>query len=855
MNYDFLNKLNKEIESHFPLLTPISTITTDGAVNRFDSSKQGDKAIWVFVNEFDYKGNYFNKATFGSWRDGNQYTISDYDDSFSKNKEFRQVEKEKVKENQEKIERVKQEKYKECREKWSPIFYSLDQNKPTHEYLLKKQLTENYHARVDFNGVLMVPCWNSQGNITGLQRIYLNPETNQFTKRYTYGIEKMGSFCPFGDIRKAKFIYICEGFATGASIYEAFKDDPEIAVASVFDTSNLLKGAMAIREINPNSFLVFAADHDVSSNPREHNIGEKKSRYASMRLSNSIVRKVKFDTGSNTSWSDYNDLHQFEGLEQVIEQLQVDETNFIEIIPLGYADDKCYYFSTSRKQILEFSKSDHNANHFMLHAPQKYWGDRFGYLYKPDGERTNNPDWKKVIENLGSMISKCGVFDHKRVRGIGVWREENDVVINLGDRLYFNGEFFPLHNNGLKSEYFYQSGPAVKLNLDRPLGNSDAIKFVEAFQMLNYKNKSDYIIILGWIYAAQTFAALRWRPHIWITGERGSGKSTILEYIDRCIMLSIMIQDSTAPGIRQRILNNAIPIISDESEPNTEKDRLKMDEVITLARQCSTMGAYEVLRGSASGKAISYNTNTTFCMGSIQLSSMGGADVSRFFVLEMNDNRDSDPEEFIKLENSMAELTELSNGLLVRAVTNFKQFQKNIEICKMTIKKNKFEARQADQLAPIVAGYYAYFDTGEIPESFIMSTIKEMNFGESDYVEDNKENDSDKCLSDIYSIQIPGKTMNIGQVFEKYHNESISFNIHEYDQMLGLFGIKFFRGSENSEIFLPLNSVKIKGELQRSGSFSDYKKVLMRHGNFRKKKSAWVAGRTVKGFSLDYSNS
>lgn len=47
MDYNFLQKLNIKIQEKFKMLSPIQLLTWDGEPNRFDSEKEGDKAIWV----------------------------------------------------------------------------------------------------------------------------------------------------------------------------------------------------------------------------------------------------------------------------------------------------------------------------------------------------------------------------------------------------------------------------------------------------------------------------------------------------------------------------------------------------------------------------------------------------------------------------------------------------------------------------------------------------------------------------------------------------------------------------------------------------------------------------------------
>lgn len=847
--YSFLQKLYSEITNKYALLAQLDNLKIGGQVNRLDSTKHGDGAVWVCIHEWDYKGNIYYVAIFGNWRLGDKNQLTSYSKAQTFTTEFYKQEKEAQLNAQAKLDEEKREKHKSCREKWEPYFANLSPDTHTHNYLVDKRITSNFHARIDLNNVLYVPAWNADGAFIGAQRIFLDPESNKYEKRFTFGIELLGSFCPFGDVRNAEYIYICEGFATAASVYMAMKHNPKVAVVAVWNTSNLLEGAKAIRRINGGSYLIFAADRDIKDDPRWHQIGERKAKAAANKLSNAVVRVVDFSV-DNKEWSDFNDLHMFEGLDKVCKQLTVDISDFIEIIPLGFNANNYYYFSTARKQILEFGKSDHNAQNLMLNAPRKYWGDRFGYTIKADMTPTNSPDWHRVVEELGKRIIKAGPFNFSKVRGLGAWLENDDIIVNLGDKLFYKNQFFPLFNHGIETDHFYEAGSLLKMDFERPLSDYDCSKFVEAFRYLKYKNKSDYILLLGWLFSSQVFAALPWRPHLWITGEKGSGKSTVLNYVHSCLKFSVLIQDSTVSGIRQRIGNNAVSIINDESEPNNDKDRERLAELLTLARQCSTRSSYEVLRGSAGGKALSYNTNANFFMGSIQIARMNGADTSRFFVVEMESVEGQTHEEFVRLDNAMNDIIPLVDGLFVRAVRMFPALLKNIEKCKTVIKNKKIESRQADQLAPIIAGYHAFFSAGEISEDFITETIQALNFEQSDYVKANEDNDSDKCLGHIFELQAFGAMMTVGQIFESYLAAQPAKR-DDYDRLLGLYGIKM--DIQNQEFFIPVNSGPLKNALEKNSTYSDYVNILKRHKRFKRTESKKINGLTARGIILHYS--
>lgn len=80
-------------------------------------------------------------------------------------------------------------------------------------------------------------------------------------KRFPFGGKKTGCYNIVGQIDPTKPILICEGWATGVSLYQAL-DGRGVVVA--FDAGNLLPVARAIRAIYTATPIIIAADNDES---------------------------------------------------------------------------------------------------------------------------------------------------------------------------------------------------------------------------------------------------------------------------------------------------------------------------------------------------------------------------------------------------------------------------------------------------------------------------------------------------------------------------------------------------------------------------------------------------------------
>ena len=130
-------------------------------------------------------------------------------------------------------------------------------------------------------------------------------------------------------------------------------------------------------------------------------------------------------------------------------------------------------------------------------------------------------------------------------------------------------------------------------------------------------------------------------------------------------------------------------------------------------------------------------------------------------------------------------------------------------------------------------------------EKFVLDTIQEMDFSHSEYVQANDENESQKCLDDIFGLQIPGRVITVGQIVDRYQYEVTAQARDEYDQMLGMIGLRYFE--QEKEFFVASASSALRKQMERISKFSDYKNILKRHDNYKGSKKCRVGGMPTNG--------
>jgi putative DNA primase/helicase len=150
-----------------------------------------------------------------------------------------------------------------------------------HPYLAKKRI-QPHSARL-YRGALVIPLYNESDKLVNLQ--FISPKG---VKRFLSGGRKRGCFHIMGALTER--ILICEGYATGISLFE----DSGQRVVIAFDAGNLLPVAKNVREFSPDTEIILCGDNDLSG------VGQAKAREAAL----AIGAKVLIPPVSGQDWND-----------------------------------------------------------------------------------------------------------------------------------------------------------------------------------------------------------------------------------------------------------------------------------------------------------------------------------------------------------------------------------------------------------------------------------------------------------------------------------------------------------------------------------------------------------------------
>ncbi|GJE45811.1 phage/plasmid primase, P4 family [Methylobacterium soli] len=169
--------------------------------------------------------------------------------------------------------------------------------------------------RVVTEQALLVPLMDKSRNIRSLQAILPGKLMGGRDKDYLRDGAKQGLFFPIGKPQThegRKVFVVCEGFATGASIYKATGH----MVLVAFDSGNLLAVADPLRESQPEAIIIIAADNDQWATGPIANPGLHYARRAAASV-RGLVAFPPFAADEEGRPTDFNDLHSRQGAEAV----------------------------------------------------------------------------------------------------------------------------------------------------------------------------------------------------------------------------------------------------------------------------------------------------------------------------------------------------------------------------------------------------------------------------------------------------------------------------------------------------------------------------------------------------------
>lgn len=426
--------------------------------------------------------------------------------------------------------------------------------------------------------------------------------------------------------------------------------------------------------------------------------------------------------------------------------VQVDDTR--APVPLGYDRDRYYYWSCETRQVHVLTPGEHTAANLSSIASQAGYWENSVFFTK------NGVAWAAARDHLMSACKAVGVFDPARIRGRGACLDDGRVVMHLDNRLLVDGAERPVH--GFDSDNIYEVAGALEARLGPPLSTKEAHGLADVCAAPLWEE--DYMgkLFAGWLVIAPVCGAMAWRPHLWMIGPAGSGKTWILDNITRPCLGPVALTVSaktTEAYIRAKLQTDALPVLFEEAETQGKVDRLRMQGVLDLARQASSENAPTIGKSNSLQQAIDYRIRSCMMLQSINLALEQAADQSRFAVLKLQDPARLHPDEremtFAALkERTFRTITaDFGGRLLARTLKLLPVIRQNAERFAQAAAEIYGSRRQGDTLGTLLAGLYSLHSAGAVTEDQARAFVAERDWIRASAAETRAEADHDKCLA------------------------------------------------------------------------------------------------------------
>ena len=577
--------------------------------------------------------------------------------------------------------------------------------------------------------------------------------------------------------------------------------------------------------------------------PDNDNEGRKAMKHIENILKgSSTINIFNNPDGSPEKWdlADYTgeDMETFVSEHLITTEKKEDEVKdnkkflFDLIRPLGFDDKKVFFMPAGKGQVITLSQLELTEASLRVLARDSFWQSAF-----PGKEDAWKTDYKAAANWVLDTCEKLKVYDSSKLRGNGIWRDgEKDIVVHLGDKLLVNGEEMQL--NQYHSKYVYSQRPR-KIEMPKiHISKEEKELMIRCAKAFNWKDPEAPTIVLSFIITSIMAAFLRWRPHIYITGPAGVGKSTVQEmFIKRCLD-GLCIQpegDTTEPGLRSWIRNDSLPVIFDEAEGDGEASIAKMKNVMRFARSNSSSSGGEIAKGSVDQHGVRFQAQSMFSFSSINTIEMNKQDRDRITKIELAGKSDMSWPELEKLLNTLPR--DMCEKIFLFVVTNVDKINNIIEAYKTYFAAKYGSQRIGDQFGTLAIGIYVLTSDLSTPT---MEEIEEMQRKEGflwHMIEDPITTSEEKSfLSYLRNSVVTVKRDHAGAidltvidiVQTRRSHQPASNGITREEAKLALKNMGIFVKNRENKVYFSINNERLKSLFDKRPMYKEFAQIMLR---------------------------
>jgi len=544
---------------------------------------------------------------------------------------------------------------------------------------------------------------------------------------------------------------------------------------------------------------------------------------------------------------DLGDVSGPEELKDIIDNDQQDQDpNGFTFEILGYNGDHIVFYPHGIKRCVKHKATGLSKAVLMTLMDRDQWGV---FYAKSDGGIA----WDTAANDVLRMAEKKPVFDFTMVRGAGAWEDNGKLIINTGEFLIIDGEKKELYQS--PGRFVYEKTKLHPYEYKNELSEKEMECIFEILKTIEWEANIHPYFLLGWLFLAAYGGALRWRPHLWLTGPKGTGKSWILDNIVYPLIgsrFSVLAKGSSTPaGVRSGLGNSSLPTIMDEMESDNNRYAENIDQILKMFRESASGKGQTAatLHGSSDGEGRIWLVQSMALFASIGAGLKHGADKSRFtnICLKAPGKTDIKDREinFKKIDKLSKRIT---NDLGVRFVSLgyslFHEIEKSVIIFSDVCTNLILNRRDGDQIGTLLAGAWVALNREAPTEEDAIRFVNGLHL-KSYFTTGQEKLDEELCLDEILSYKLDFscsfkiKKATIGSALSFYFSnrdvhvvsDDTIFEIEDMEAIkneLALNGIKPGRNGDTPVLQIAVSHPAVRKILKESAWSAMYDSLLTR---------------------------
>ena len=334
----------------------------------------------------------------------------------------------------------------------------------------------------------------------------------------------------------------------------------------------------------------------------------------------------------------------------------------------------------------------------------------------PAFDKEGNPtgDFKVSAVNLWivEQSARVKLFDPSTPRrGVGLWRAGDVAALHLGDRILWGDTW---RSPGFRDAGALWPAHPPAAQAAAPATPQDCRNLEGLLARWHWRDPLAEQVVFGLWAAGMMGAAIPWRPHGFIVGEQGSGKSTLFELLGLANPLALTVNDYTKAGIEQTMGAHASAVLLDEADATLPSEMDRLTAVIGLLRRASGLEGAKGVRGSPGGESRRIEVVAAFLMGAILPPTFEPQDASRITRVDLLRRADGGPP--LPSARDRAWVRERGPAFLARAVQALPRFPGAFAAVREQLLAQGGQApRVADQIGAILAARWVMLEDGPVP--------------------------------------------------------------------------------------------------------------------------------------------